>query len=198
MYWLKKTNHSYSVTKQRHIKLDAEWCKYALSPMTHKFQMEWQMDWHQLDVRTSSGTLMTKFGNCILMALCKTAVTPLLLHWSYCSLALSHRYMHICIWDEQNIHEMFTLHAYMCLWQQIKYQWNVYNICIYVYMGTKKIWIRYQCKVYRDDVVGPCLTKCDTNITYNAAVSLSANGSTAFIWKPCCHWLKDLQQPQTI
>ena len=28
----------------------------------------------------------------ILMTWCKTAVTPLLTHWSYCSLALSHRY----------------------------------------------------------------------------------------------------------
>ena len=28
----------------------------------------------------------------ISMAKCKTAVTPLLMHWSYCSLALSHRY----------------------------------------------------------------------------------------------------------
>ena len=28
----------------------------------------------------------------ILMALCKTAVSPLLMQWSYCSLALSHRY----------------------------------------------------------------------------------------------------------
>ena len=28
----------------------------------------------------------------ISMALCKTAVTPLLMHWSYCSFALSHRY----------------------------------------------------------------------------------------------------------
>ena len=35
-------------------------------------------------------------GN-ILMASCKTAVTPLLTHWSYCSLALSHRYKHISI-----------------------------------------------------------------------------------------------------
>ena len=31
----------------------------------------------------------------ISMAWCKTAVTPLLMHWSYCSLALSHRY-HSC------------------------------------------------------------------------------------------------------
>ena len=29
----------------------------------------------------------------ISMAQCKTAVTPLLTHWSYCSLALSHPYM---------------------------------------------------------------------------------------------------------
>ena len=29
----------------------------------------------------------------ISMAWCKTAVTPLLMHWSYCSLALSHRCM---------------------------------------------------------------------------------------------------------
>ena len=29
----------------------------------------------------------------ISMVLCKTAVTPLLTHWSYCSLALSYRYM---------------------------------------------------------------------------------------------------------
>ena len=28
------------------------------------------------------------------MALCKTAVTPLPTHWSYCNLALSHRYQH--------------------------------------------------------------------------------------------------------
>ena len=29
------------------------------------------------------------------MALCKTAVTPLLTHWSYCSLALSHQYVSV-------------------------------------------------------------------------------------------------------
>ena len=32
----------------------------------------------------------------ICMAYCKTAVTPLLSHWSYCSLALSHRYDFCC------------------------------------------------------------------------------------------------------
>ena len=30
---------------------------------------------------------------CVSMALCKTAVTPLLTHWSYYSLALNHRYV---------------------------------------------------------------------------------------------------------
>ena len=29
----------------------------------------------------------------ILMVQCKTVVTPLVMHWSYCSLALSHRFM---------------------------------------------------------------------------------------------------------
>ena len=28
----------------------------------------------------------------------------------------------------------------------------------------------------------------------DAVASLSANGSTAFIWKLCCHWLKSLRQ----
>ena len=37
----------------------------------------------------------------ILMAKCKTAVTPLLTHWSYCSLALSHRYYH---WQTNGTH----------------------------------------------------------------------------------------------
>ena len=32
------------------------------------------------------------------MAQCKTAVTPLLKHWSYCSLALSHRYDDVVKW----------------------------------------------------------------------------------------------------
>ena len=35
---------------------------------------------------------ISKYLKFISMALCKTAATPLLTHWSYCSLALSHRY----------------------------------------------------------------------------------------------------------
>ena len=29
------------------------------------------------------------------MAQCKTAVTPLLMHWNYCTIALSHPYDHV-------------------------------------------------------------------------------------------------------
>ena len=42
---------------------------------------------HVLPVLTS-----TKFYDTILLARCKTDVTPLLTHWSYCSLELSHWY----------------------------------------------------------------------------------------------------------
>ena len=41
------------------------------------------------------GTLYFVSYICISMAKCKTAVTPLLTHWSYCSLVLSHRYHEI-------------------------------------------------------------------------------------------------------
>ena len=38
------------------------------------------------------------FVHSISMAQCKTAVTPLLTHWSYCSLALSHRFFKLNSW----------------------------------------------------------------------------------------------------
>ena len=55
---------------------------------------------------------------CMSMALCKTSVTPLLAHWSYCSLALNHLYaifgvqhrseiqwyQHCRGWAKNNIH----------------------------------------------------------------------------------------------
>ena len=40
--------------------------------------------------------------NIISMASCKTAVTPLLTHWSYCSLALSHRYHNHVLMSSKN------------------------------------------------------------------------------------------------
>ena len=36
-------------------------------------------------------------GNVISMSLCKTAVTPLLTHWSYCSLAPRHRFVRLAL-----------------------------------------------------------------------------------------------------
>ena len=41
-----------------------------------------------------------QWGYHISMALCKTAVTPVHQQWSYCSLALSHRYVMIRLWIE--------------------------------------------------------------------------------------------------
>ena len=53
----------------------------------------------------------------ILMALCKTAVTPLLVHWNYCSFALSHhfqgsgltRFISLML---QNIHNLTAYHDF--------------------------------------------------------------------------------------
>ena len=41
----------------------------------------------------TSTSIGIKTGGMILMAYCKTVVTPLLKQWSYCSLALSHQYI---------------------------------------------------------------------------------------------------------
>ena len=73
--------------------------------------------WH---TGTSTGIITT----CLMsMAWCKTAVTPLLTHWSYCSLAPSHRCV-ICRWVHslqrlfflfhQRIHEIHTTYR---LWK---------------------------------------------------------------------------------
>ena len=50
---------------------------------------------------------------CSSMALCKTAVTPLLTHWSYCSLALSHR---VVVWAYSRFWSplIFTVAATIC------------------------------------------------------------------------------------
>ena len=45
----------------------------------------------------------TDFSDTISMAQCKTAVTPLLTHWSYCSLQLSHWYMSHVHSDQEQI-----------------------------------------------------------------------------------------------
>ena len=65
----------------------------------------------QLDAKQTSDDSVHRD---LLMAQPKTAVTPLLTHWSYCSLALSHRYMHMIKpkWLEQ--HQPLWNHAWDC------------------------------------------------------------------------------------
>ena len=48
----------------------------------------------------------------ISMALCKTAETPLLMHWCYCSLALSHQYRSTCILKFSKSYSKQTLHDF--------------------------------------------------------------------------------------
>ena len=68
------------------------------------------------------------------MAKCKTAVTPLLTHWSYCSLALSHR--DIVIWN----HVVYVQSTAIITWSNTTWfgtytalQWQRQNICQKVY-----------------------------------------------------------------
>ena len=56
----------------------------------------------------------------ISMAKCKTALTPLLTHWSYCSLALSHRYA----WFNLHEEKMLLSHCWNAM--------NVHSKCILV------------------------------------------------------------------
>ena len=51
-------------------------------------------------INISTWITWTGFGFDISMAQCKTAATPLLMHWSYCSLALSHQ--HTLVKSKQN------------------------------------------------------------------------------------------------
>ena len=50
----------------------------------------WWWSWNGLCSIAGDRVLLHKSVQFILMSWCKTAVTPLLMHWSYCSLALSH------------------------------------------------------------------------------------------------------------
>ena len=79
------------------------------------FARLWSFSYFQLTGKTSSLSLIniscqcipnvfviitlrdrkTRYMKCITMTSCKTAVAPVLTHWSYCSLSLSHRYIHI-------------------------------------------------------------------------------------------------------
>ena len=60
------------------------------------------------------------------MAWCKTAVTPLLMHWSYCSLALSHQYE---IFTEAVLQTKHTGDVYKlrCTWQLFDAHGNYFH-----------------------------------------------------------------------
>ena len=66
----------------------------------------------------------------ISMTQCKTAVTPLLTHWSYCSLALSHRYSHV-----PRSNSMWMLKASLFIykknfyWNNFMYIVNTHSLC---------------------------------------------------------------------
>ena len=60
---------------------------------------------YSFNLRVNCGT-----GQYISMVQCKTAVSPLLTHGSYCSLALSHRYHHV-VWDVTYVY----LHHVRCV-----------------------------------------------------------------------------------
>ena len=59
---------------------------------------------------------LVRNGGIISMAWCKTAVTPLLTHWSYCNLALSHRFV-VCSQPADRQHPARWCYAwgYNCL-----------------------------------------------------------------------------------
>ena len=64
------------------------------------------------------------FGNIIIsMASCKTAVSPLLTHWRYCSLALSHRYF-VDSWDISiHVIQRFVAYTEVNAWMP-SWQWS--------------------------------------------------------------------------
>ena len=60
-----------------------------LFPVNNKLTLVQVTACQLFTVKLSPGSMMAKFCDTISMAWCKTAVTPLLTHWSYCRLALS-------------------------------------------------------------------------------------------------------------
>ena len=82
--------------------------------------------------RLSVSNRRTPFFNIKSMAQCKTAVTPLLTHWSYCSLALSRRNMYYWLflrrWD---------------WWIVMTWPWRYHNWvgghCVYIEGGNPKL-----------------------------------------------------------
>ena len=79
------------------------------------------------------GSLHTYINTCIYMASSKTAVTPLLMHWSYCSLALSHWYN---VWWNSWAHSGLVIIWNILLAQFMAWCWSGYK-SLHVPMLTK-------------------------------------------------------------
>ena len=61
-------------------------------------QQWWLIGWSSISKYDKHNESLFNGCNVISMAYWKTAVTPLLTHWSYCSLAISHQYVHCRQW----------------------------------------------------------------------------------------------------
>ena len=71
-------------------KVILHWCFWTFVLTPYFATKDWYCNhWPLMDLEFS----LCEIWN-ISMAWCKTAVTPLLTHWSYCSLARSHRYVY--------------------------------------------------------------------------------------------------------
>ena len=76
------------------------------------------MLWFKLSIWFSELSALASYTNMISIAQCKTAVSPMLTHWRYYSLALSHRYIqlqhgevitsYISLWMQSHFHAMLS------------------------------------------------------------------------------------------
>ena len=66
--------------------------------------------------------LVIPLSRCISIAQCKTAVTPLLMHWSYCSLVLSHRYVLAACYNTSYFCMLLSQMPMICkiIWKHLK------------------------------------------------------------------------------
>ena len=85
-----------------------------------KYQLIWNCYWCLDSQYCQSKKVLKKcqfihlfhiYNSAISISQCKPAVTPLLTHWSYCSLALNHRYhnwFYLSVWTDMVWHESYT------------------------------------------------------------------------------------------
>ena len=86
----------------------------------------------------------------ISMAQCKTAVSPLLTHWGYCSLALSHRYDHNNLLRNYMSYGISLENHYTRILRKISYEVTVGNL----------IWMSLQLRRTYHTHTHPSLTIC--------------------------------------